>query len=242
MDQHDLTSSLYWVLDCRLAQDFPSTDRALDEPDGLLAIGGDLSPERILNAYMKGIFPWYSDGQPILWWTPNPRSVLEPDAIHISRSLAKTIRNGGFEVSFDRCFERIVDACAAPRTHQGGTWITTEMRDAYCQLHERGAAHSLECWRDGELCGGLYGIAIGSVFFGESMFSHVRDASKVTFAQLCTWLDDWNYRLIDCQIHTSHLEHLGARRMARSEFEAQLAAWVGQSPAATAWQQSGKPL
>ena len=241
MDQHDLTSSLYWVLDCRLEQDFPATDRALDEPDGLLAIGGDLSPDRILDAYAQGIFPWYSDGQPILWWTPNPRSVMEPDAIRISRSLAKTMRNGGFELTVDGFFEAVVEACAAPRGPQAGTWITTDMRDAYCELHERGAAHSVECWRDGELCGGLYGIAIGSVFFGESMFSLVRDASKVAFAHLCSTLRKWDYRLIDCQIHTPHLERLGARRIPRSEFETLLERWVGRSAAATAWQQPEVP-
>ncbi len=241
MDQHDLTSSLYWVLDCRLAQDFPTTDRALDEPDGLLAIGGDLSPERLLHAYARGIFPWYSDGQPILWWTPDPRSVMEPDAIHIPRSLAKTVRNGGFKRTFDRCFERVVNACAAPRAPQAGTWITAEMRDAYCRLHERGAAHSVECWRAGELVGGLYGIAVGSVFFGESMFSHRRDASKVAFVHLCRWLDEWGYRLIDCQIHTPHLERLGAHPMPRAEFETRLAQWINHGPTAHAWQERESP-
>ena len=241
MDRHDLTSSLYWVLDCRLAQDFPPTDHALDEPDGLLAIGGDLSVERLVHAYSRGIFPWYSDGQPILWWTPNPRSILEPEAVHLSKSLARKIRKGLFNLEWDLAFERVINACAAPRDPHGGTWITSDMRDAYLELYRCGIAHSVECWRDGVLCGGLYGIAIGRIFFGESMFSHERDASKVAFIHLCRLLGDWGYRLIDCQIHTPHLERLGARCVSRHDFETMLHTCVDQTVSPSAWQHPGRP-
>ena len=235
MDAHDLTSSLYWVSDCRLAQDFPTTDRALADPDGLLAIGGDLNPERIVSAYRRGIFPWYSDGQPILWWTPARRSVLRPTDCRISRSLAKTIRNAGFRVTWDEDFDAVLEACAAPRVHQVGTWITSEMKRAYHNLHHRGTAHSLECWHDDVLVGGLYGVALGRVYFGESMFSTMRDASKVAFAELCRMLGEWGYELIDCQIHTPHLERLGACSIRRASFEAQLRALRDAAPAASAW-------
>jgi leucyl/phenylalanyl-tRNA---protein transferase len=242
MEQHDLTSSLYWVRDCRLAHDFPPTDHALDEPDGLLAIGGDLSPERLVHAYSLGIFPWYSDGQPVLWWTPNPRSVLKPAAVHVSKSLAKTMRKAVFAVCWDRAFEQVIDACAAPRGAHAGTWITTDMRSAYLELHQRGVAHSVECWRDGVLCGGLYGIAIGRAFFGESMFSRERDASKVAFVHLCRLLDHWGYSLIDCQIHTQHLERLGAGCVSRREFEALLRASLEQAVSSSAWRETGHPM
>lgn len=239
MDQHDLTSSLYWVLDCRLDRDFPPTGRALEEPDGLLAIGGDLSLERLLDAYRRGIFPWYSDGQPILWWSPDPRAVLAPGDVHVSRSLRKRLRNGGFSVTFDRCFERVIAACAAPRDANGGTWITREMRAAYCTLHEAGFAHSVECWHEGTLCGGLYGVGVGRMFFGESMFSTVSDASKIAFVHLCEALQAWDYGLVDCQIHTPHLERLGAVLLSRRAFEARLATLVGKPPAAAAWRERG---
>jgi len=242
MVQPELGNSLYWVRGCRLDRDFPATDEALDEPSGLLAIGGDLSPERLLRAYATGIFPWYSEGQPILWWAPNPRSVLGPEDIHISRSLAKVIRSGRFETSYNSCFRKVVSACAAPRTLQTGTWITPEMQSAYCKLHELGAAHSVECWQDGELCGGLYGVALGSVFFGESMFSQRRDASKVAFCRLCQLLSEWDYRLIDCQIHTPHLERLGARLLERSGFETLLSALVRRDAYPVSWETQKAPL
>lgn len=239
MDQCEPNSSLYWVRGCRLEQHFPPTNEALDEPDGLLAIGGDLGSERLLRAYAAGIFPWYSDGQPILWWAPDPRSTLEPDGVHISRSLAKLIRSGRFETSFDRCFRKVVSACAAPRPPQTATWITPEMNSAYCKLHELGAAHSVECWYDGELCGGLYGVVLGSVFFGESMFSRRRDASKIAFCRLCELLSEWDYRLVDCQIHTPHLQRLGARRVERSHFEALLGTLVQRTTSLSSWKTSG---
>jgi leucyl/phenylalanyl-tRNA--protein transferase len=235
MHVRDRTEPLYWVRDRRLAADFPPLAHALDDPDGLLAIGGDLAPARLLEAYRRGIFPWYADGQPILWWSPDPRMVLAPDQIHVSRSLAKRLRNGGFELSFDRDFAGVIDACAAPRGRHGGTWITPAMRDAYLALHARGHAHSIECWHDGRLCGGLYGVALGRVFFGESMFSRTPDASKVAFVHLARALAAWGYQIIDCQVHTAHLARLGAWPMPRARFAACLRRWAGAAPAAGAW-------
>jgi leucyl/phenylalanyl-tRNA--protein transferase len=235
MDAHALTDPLYWVRDRRLAADFPPTARALTEPDGLLAIGGDLAPERIVAAYRRGIFPWFSDGQPILWWAPDPRAVLAPDAVHVSRSLRRRLRRGGYVLTFDTDFGAVIDACAAPRARQAGTWITAGMRAAYLELHRRGIAHSFEYREDGQLLGGLYGLAIGRVFFGESMFSHVDDASKVAFVGLCRQLAAWDYALIDCQVETAHLAALGARPVPRPHFEAALGQLVAEAPAPAAW-------
>lgn len=197
---------------------FPPVSRALRDPEGLLAAGGELTPEWLLAAYRRGIFPWYSDDQPILWWCPNPRMVLFPDELHLSRSLAKRLRNGGFQVSFNRCFDAVVEACAAPRRGQPGTWITAEMHAAYVTLHRLGYARSVEVWQAGELVGGLYGVAMGPVFFGESMFSRANDASKVALAHLVRAMRAGGGRLIDCQMHTQHLASLGARDIARVEF------------------------
>jgi leucyl/phenylalanyl-tRNA--protein transferase len=226
---------VYWVAECRLAADFPPTTHAVDEPQGLLAIGGDLGPSRLVNAYQRGIFPWYSDGQPILWWSPEPRAVLAPSDVRVSRSRAKRLRNGGFELDFDSDFAGVIAACAGPREGAEGTWITDEMRAAYLTLYRGGYAHSIECRRDGELVGGLYGIALGRVFFGESMFSRVRDASKVAFVHLCRLLEAWHYELIDCQLPTAHLASLGAHLMLRGPFEQALATLVAQPPAEDAW-------
>lgn len=236
MDAPGLNRPLYWIAERCLAADFPPTTQAVDEPQGLLAIGGDLGPARLVNAYKRGIFPWYSDGQPILWWSPEPRSVLAPREVRVSRSLAKRLRNGGFEVDFDRDFGAVIAACAAPRADAEGTWITDDMRAAYLTLHRGGYAHSVECRRDGELVGGLYGIALGRVFFGESMFSRVRDASKVAFVHLCRLLEAWRYELIDCQLPTAHLASLGAHLVLREPFERALAELVAQPPAEQAWQ------
>ena len=198
---------------------FPPVARALVEPDGLLAAGGDLSPERLLAAYRRGIFPWYSEGEPILWWSPNPRMALFPDEMKISRSLAKTLRNGDHEVRFDTAFSEVMAACAAaPRRGQSGTWISPEMRNAYRRLHELGHAHSVETWVNGSLAGGLYGVAIGQAFYGESMFTRRRDASKIALARLCERLHAHDFGLIDCQMETSHLASLGARPIPRDEF------------------------
>jgi leucyl/phenylalanyl-tRNA--protein transferase len=206
---------------------FPPLDQALDEPEGLLAAGGDLSTPRLLAAYRRGIFPWYSAGQPVLWWSPDPREVLVPAEFRCTRSLAKTLRNRGFEVTFDRDFDAVVDACAARREHSAGTWITPEMRAAYCELHARGRAHSVEVRLDGLLVGGLYGVLVGAVFFGESMFSRERDASKVALARLTERAVVAGLQLIDCQLPTPHLRSLGSKPMPRSEFSALVARYTG---------------
>jgi leucyl/phenylalanyl-tRNA--protein transferase len=203
---------------------FPPLDQAMDEPEGLLAAGGDLSPERLLAAYRRGIFPWYSAGQPVLWWSPNPREVLEPGEFKCSRSLAKTLRNRGFDLSFDRAFAEVVTSCAARREDSTGTWITAEMHAAYCRLHERGHAHSVEVRLDGALVGGLYGVLMGRVFFGESMFSRERDASKVALAYLVERALVAGLQLIDCQLATPHLRSLGSKPLTRAEFSTRVAA------------------
>lgn len=197
---------------------FPALEKALREPDGLLAAGGDLSPQRLLNAYKHGIFPWYSEGEPILWWSPDPRCVLFPDKLKISRSLRKTLKKQLFDIRFDTAFPDVMHGCAQPRPDQPGTWITYDMFRAYLDMHERGYAHSVECWQEDELVGGLYGMAIGRVFFGESMFSRVTDASKVALVALCDHLLAHGFRLIDSQVYTAHLESLGAEMIPRREF------------------------
>ncbi|XKE44259.1 leucyl/phenylalanyl-tRNA--protein transferase [Halomonas organivorans] len=209
---------------------FPPVSTALDEPGGLLAAGGNLSPAWLLTAYRHGIFPWYGEGQPILWWSPDPRMVLFPGEIRVRRSLAKRLRNGGFRVVADSAFDAVVAACAAPRHGQPGTWITDEMREAYGRLHALGAAHSVEVWKAGELVGGLYGVALGPVFFGESMFSRVADASKVALVALARAMASEGGRLIDCQMHTAHLASLGARDIARAEFIGYLEQWLNEMP------------
>jgi len=207
---------------------FPPVESALRDPDGLLAAGGALTPAWLLAAYRHGIFPWFGDDQPILWWSPDPRMVLVPGEIRVRRSLAKRLRNAGFTITADRAFEAVMAACAAPRDDQPGTWITDEMRTAYGQLHALGAAHSVEVWRDDALVGGLYGIALGPVFFGESMFSREPDASKVALVQLARVMAAGDGRLIDCQMHTGHLASLGARDIARREFIDYLDQWLGE--------------
>ena len=199
--------------------EFPHPDQALSEPDGLLAVGGDLSPQRIINAYMNGIFPWYCDDQPVLWWSPNPRTVLFPDKLHVSRSLQKVIRKGVYRTTLDQAFEQVIENCAhTPRKKQDGTWITDDMAQAYIRLHQLGLAHSAECWLEDKLVGGLYGIALGRVFFGESMFSHRSNASKVAFVHLLDELKKADYALIDCQVTTKHLLSLGAEEIPRNQF------------------------
>ncbi|HEX6827354.1 MAG TPA: leucyl/phenylalanyl-tRNA--protein transferase [Burkholderiales bacterium] len=201
---------------------FPRPERALDEPNGLLAAGGDLSPARLLEAYRRGIFPWFSEGEPILWWSPDPRMVLIPAEIKVSRSLAKTLRNREYELRADSAFREVIEACAAPRRGQRGTWITDEMMDAYCRLHELGHAHSVETWIGGELAGGLYGVAVGRAFCGESMFTRARDASKIAFVHLVRQLQHWGFGLIDCQMNTPLLASFGAREIPRRDFTSRL--------------------
>jgi len=220
---------------------FPDPALAETDPNGLLAVGGDLSPQRLRNAYRLGIFPWYSDGQPILWWSPDPRLVLFPDRLRISRSLRKTLRRDSYRVSLDRDFAAVIRGCAATRPDGGGTWIVPEMVAAYERLHALGLAHSAEAWRDGELVGGLYGVALGRVFFGESMFSRASDASKAAFVHLVHRLADWGCALIDCQVYTPHLASLGAVQIPRTEFQQHLARALDQPLAPQAWAPDWRP-
>lgn len=199
-------------------QPFPPVHRALEEPNGLLAAGGELSVERLLEAYRHGIFPWYSDGQPVLWWSPDPRMVLAPSELEISRSLRKRLRKSDYEIRIDSCFTEVMLACAEPRIGQAGTWITEDMARAYAALHRSGYAHSVETWIEGRLAGGLYGVSLGRMFYGESMFSRASDASKIALAHLARQLERWQFGLIDCQMATPHLASLGAREMARKDF------------------------
>ncbi|MBM7061792.1 leucyl/phenylalanyl-tRNA--protein transferase [Pseudomonas sp. UL073] len=217
----------------RNSLDFPPVSKALREPNGLLAAGGDLSPERLVQAYRHGCFPWYQDGQPLLWWSPDPRTVLFPDELHVSRSLRKVLRQGLFEVTFDQDFAAVIHACAGPRSYTDGTWITEPMQAAYAALHSKGIAHSVEVWRAGELVGGLYGLAIGRLFFGESMFSRTDNASKVGFVTLVKQLRDWGFVMIDCQMPTQHLHSLGARAIPRDDFVTYLARHLDQPSTAT---------
>ena len=205
---------------------FPPVETALKDPNGLLAMGGDLSIERLLDAYRHGIYPWFNPGEPILWWSPDPRMVLVPSDIRVTRSLAKRIRNGGFELRVDTVFSQVMQACAAPRDGALGTWISPEMVVAYTRLHQSGYAHSIETWHQGQLVGGLYGVAIGRMFYGESMFSRMADASKVALVRLANQLQQWQFELIDCQMETEHLASLGAHTVSRSEFTAHLAELV----------------
>lgn len=211
---------LHWLDPRQPLQPFPDPAFALPEPNGLLAIGGDLSPVRLLNAYREGIFPWFNPDEPILWWSPDPRCVFVPSQFHVSHSLAKRMRKGGYAVSFNRAFAATLLACAGPRRVGRGTWLGPEMRAAYLALHERGMAHSIEVWREGQLIGGLYGVAIGRVFFGESMFSAETDASKLALAHLARQLEAWGFPLIDCQVSSPHLLTLGAIAMSRTTFRA----------------------
>jgi leucyl/phenylalanyl-tRNA---protein transferase len=208
-----------WI---KSAADFPSVETALHEPSGLLCMGGTLDPAMITAAYRRGIFPWYSEGQPILWWSPDPRMVLFPAEFKVSHSLAKTIRSNKYEVRFDTAFAEVIRHCAAPRAPGHGTWITPEMQAAYIQLHTMGVAHSAEAWQRGpagdELVGGLYGIAIGRMFYGESMFTRATDASKVAFAALMKKITADDFALVDCQQETRHLASFGARPITRREF------------------------
>lgn len=214
---------------------FPPVERALRSPSGLLAAGGDLSPDTLLAAYRHGIFPWYSEGQPILWWSPDPRMVLFPGELRITRSMAKTLRNRSYEIRFDTAFREVIQSCAEPRPGQPGTWISPEMMEAYCEMHRLGHAHSAETWIDGELAGGLYGIAIGRAFFGESMFTRIRDASKIAFVHLVNRLELTGVEMIDCQMHTPHLASLGAREIPRREFSARLQELVHFPTEAQSW-------
>ena len=214
---------------------FPDPSRALEEPPGLLAAGGDLSPERLLKAYSMGIFPWYEDQQPILWWSPDPRAVLFPGEFRLRRSLRKILRNRPFRISFDKNFAGVIHACAQPRNYSEETWITGEMASAYQALHEAGHAHSLEVWLEDILVGGLYGVALGKVFFGESMFSTARDASKIALCALACQLERSGFALLDCQMRTAHLEFMGSRAIPRKDFLQQLERHADPTPRGEKW-------
>jgi leucyl/phenylalanyl-tRNA--protein transferase len=209
---------------------FPPLARALANPNGLLAAGADLSVERLIAAYRRGIFPWYSAGEPILWWSPDPRMVLIPGEVVLRRSLRKRLRRHDYEIRVDTAFEAVMRGCAAPRAGQSGTWITDEMIVAYRALNERSIAHSVETWIAGELAGGLYGVALGRMFFGESMFTRTADASKIALAHLARQLHRWSFGMIDCQMATSHLATFGARMMPRARFVARMAELVECDP------------
>lgn len=232
----NLMNRIHWLDPLDPDQPFPPVSRALRDPDGLLAAGGDLSTPRLLRAYRAGIFPWYEAGQPILWWSPDPRTILYPEDLNISRSLRKALRNRPYAVTFDTRFREVMQACAAPRPDQHGTWITPEMIEAYCALHGAGHAHSVEVSDDtGRLVGGLYGVAIGRVFFGESMFSRVRDGSKIALAWLACHLQHWGYRLIDCQQATPHMLRMGAQGIPRETFSALLDEYCPRPGQAAPW-------
>ncbi|MEW5010234.1 MAG: leucyl/phenylalanyl-tRNA--protein transferase [Cycloclasticus sp.] len=215
---------------------FPPINLALKDPDGLLAAGGSLRPERLLEAYRSGIFPWFDEQQPILWWSPDPRLTLKPSALHISRSLAKFINKQSYHCTIDQAFDRVIAACSAPREQQDGSWITDSMIEAYQQLFELGYAHSVEVWLGEELIGGLYGVSIGQVFFGESMFSRQSNASKVGFTFLCQHLAEWGCQVVDCQVHSDHLESLGAAAITRDSFIQLLEQYCPRQLSRTAWQ------
>lgn len=216
---------------------FPPAGKALSRPNGLLCAGADLSPERLLDAYRRGIFPWFSAGEPILWWSPDPRMVLYPAEVKVSRSLARTLRRGHYEVRLDTVFPAVIRACSLPRHGQDGTWITPQMQEAYCRLHALGHAHCVETWVGGELAGGLYGVAIGHAFYGESMFSRAADASKIALVHLARYLERLGFAVIDCQMKTAHLASLGAREIRRCDLVRGLETWTTEGPGPGKWPQ-----
>jgi leucyl/phenylalanyl-tRNA--protein transferase len=222
-------SHLPWLIE---NTPFPSTQLAMADPNGLLAAGGDLSPDRLIEAYRQGIFPWSSENEPLLWWSPNPRCVLYPSRIHISKSLRKKLNKDIFNITFDLAFSKVISHCADIREE---TWITRSMIDAYIQLHSMGIAHSVEVWHDHNLVGGLYGISLGRIFFGESMFSLMSDSSKIAFVYLAKQLEAWGFPLIDCQVENDHLLSLGAESIPRSEFEAILIENVSKPQVCKPW-------
>lgn len=214
---------------------FPPVHRALDDPNGLLAAGGGLGVARLLDAYARGIFPWFNDGDPVLWWCPDPRTVLPADAVHISHSLRRRLRRRNYEITMDRAFSDVMRACAEPRRDETGTWLIPAMMRAYQRLHDAGAAHSIEVWIDGELAGGLYGVALGRMFYGESMFSRKTDGSKIAIVALAAQLTRWGFPLIDCQMPTGHLATLGATQLSRRQFVRVVERLVKQPPIPSPW-------
>jgi len=219
----------------RSGDPFPPLERALEEPNGLLAAGADLSVERLVSAYERGIFPWYSDGQPILWWSPDPRMVLFPDKLKIPRSLRKRLARDDYEVTADTAFEEVIRGCAAPRRDHDGTWITDDMLAAYVRLHRAGHAHSIETWIGGRLAGGLYGVALGRMYYGESMFTRVPDASKIALVHLVRHLERLGFGMIDCQMATAHLARFGAGEIPRARFVRKLKELVNYPQLTRKW-------
>ena len=215
---------------------FPDISLALADPNGLLAAGGDLSLKRLIEAYSSGIFPWFEEGQPVLWWSPDPRMVLFPEDLRVSKSLQKILNKPLYTVTLDEAFAEVITCCAQPRRGSPDTWITDEMQTAYMQLFDEGHAHSVEVWRDGDLVGGLYGVALGQLFFGESMFSFESNTSKIALVNLVKQLQEWNYKLIDCQISSEHLESLGAIEISREKFRQQLHELLPRPGKAPPWE------
>jgi len=231
-----MSSTLSLLDPHQVDQPFPDISQALTEPNGLLAFGGCLSSQRLINAYYQGIFPWYNEDEPILWWSPDPRLILLPDQLHISKSLQKTLRKQHYQITFDTAFNEVIKACAQPRTYEPNTWLSTDMQQAYQDLHQQGHARSVEVWYQNELVGGIYGVAVGKVFFGESMFHRKTDASKVAFVALVQQLAEWGYELIDCQVHSPHLVSLGAVEIPRTKFAKLLHHYRDDKPDIQAWQ------
>ncbi len=236
------TPRIAWISQDDPPEAFPDIAAALTVPDGLLAAGGNLAPDRLLYAYRRGVFPWFDSGQPILWWSPDPRCVMLPDSFHLPRRLRRSMQNSALEISFNKTFSAVVEACAANRVGQKGTWITDEMIEAYSTLHGQGWAHSVEIWRDDELVGGLYGLAIGKAFFGESMFSQESNASKIAMWILCGLLVRHRFEILDCQVGSPHLTSLGAILMPRSEFAALLERACDPATKFAEWPQNRMPL
>jgi len=212
-----------WLSPADPPEAFPDLGNHGEDPEGLVAAGGDLTTARLIAAYQRGIFPWYEEGQPILWWSPDPRCVIYPNSVHIPRRLARTLRQKPFALTTNRAFTNVIDACAAPRRYTDATWITAEMRSAYVRLHDQGHAHSIEAWQGRHLVGGIYGVVLGKVFFGESMFSVARDASKVVLVSLAQALASAGFHCLDCQLPSPHLFTLGAKLIPRDQFLAELA-------------------
>jgi len=228
-------------LDADPGAPFPAVNQALAVPNGLLAWGGDLHSERLLNAYRAGIFPWYTEDQPLLWWSPAPRCVIFPAEVHLSKRTRRRYNSGQYTLTADQDFSGVIRACAQDRGDQAGTWITGGMLDAYCDLHRLGHAHSIEAWQDGKLAGGIYGLAIGSVFFGESMFTRHTDAGKIALIALCKQLEHWSFGMMDCQVANPHLMRMGAREISRQEFEQRLAEGVSEPRPAGPWTEVFNP-
>jgi leucyl/phenylalanyl-tRNA--protein transferase len=222
-------------LDADPRSPFPASIQALAVPNGLLAWGGDLHSERLLNAYRAGIFPWYTENQPLLWWSPAPRCVIFPADVHVSKRTRRRYNSGQYTLSADKDFAGVIQACAQNRGDMAGTWITSGMLDAYSDLHRRGHAHSIEAWQDDRLAGGIYGLAIGSVFFGESMFTRQTDAGKIALIALCKQLERWSFGMLDCQLSNPHLMRMGAVEIPRQEFEQRLAEGVSETRPAGVW-------